>query len=262
MKKAAAQHSDDYSESFYSNQAPASYRSAVIYAHHLWQFAQPRSIVDVGCGKGTWLKAFMELGATQLTGLDGPWNSQEAMVESAITFIPVDLNHGIHDSERYDLAISLEVAEHLSLDAADTFVQSLTNLSDTILFGAAYPGQGGTLHVNEQPASWWAGKFLQKGYIAIDLFRPAMWGNEDVEFWYRQNTFLYIRQGSDALTSIQQKGVSPIPDNAFMDCVHPELHALTLLRGKTGHKLRNLIRPLVPKPILEAIAYLRDRPYR
>src|ERR1700675_552820 len=32
---------------------------------------EPKSVLDVGCGHGAWLKACHELGATQLLGLDG-----------------------------------------------------------------------------------------------------------------------------------------------------------------------------------------------
>lgn len=246
-----------YDDNFYSGQAPASYRSATIYARHLWQFIQPHSVVDIGCGRGTWLKAFKELGAKQLTGIDGSWNSQEQMIDSDIDFVPAELNHAIEIKGFYDLAISLEVAEHLDPNAADTFIRTITSLSDTILFGAAYPGQGGTNHINEQLPSWWARRFIAKHYLPFDLFRPAFWGNADVKFWYRQNTFLYVRKGSAAFSSLLEHGLSQITDIAFMDCVHPELHSRTIMRGRMGYKLRNIIRPLLPASVLRTIGRLR-----
>jgi len=51
---------------------------------------------------------------------------------------------------------SLEVAEHLEPSSAGTIVQSLVSLSDVFLFSAAFPGQGRTNHINEQPHSYWA----------------------------------------------------------------------------------------------------------
>lgn len=247
-----------YDDEFYSGQIPASYKSAAIYASHLWGFSQPKSIVDVGCGRGAWLKAFKELGATQLTGFDGAWNSREKMIDGDIEFIPAELNAGFPTDKSFDLAISLEVAEHLAKEAADTFAESLTHLSDTILFGAACPGQGGVNHLNEQFPSWWAEKFVAKGYVPFDLFRPAFWGDRDVQFWYRQNTFLYVRSTSTAFSNLLSLGLRPIANVAFMDCVHPELHARTLMRGRLGHRLRNVVRPIIPELVLRAIGRLRQ----
>lgn len=262
MKYQSEGSSTHYDDQFYSGQAPASYRSAAIYARHLWRYVQPRSVVDVGCGRGSWLKAFKELGSTQLTGVDGAWNSRDKMIDGAIEFIPSDLNAGIEIGRTFDLAVSLEVAEHLAPEVASSFVHTLTDLSEIVLFGAACPGQGGVAHINEQFPSWWAKKFAEKGYMAFDLFRPAFWGNGEVQFWYRQNTFLYVRSTSTTFSQMRAHGLSPMQDTAFMDCVHPELHARTIIRGQLGHRLRNVVRPFVPKSVLLAIGRLRQGTFR
>jgi cyclopropane fatty-acyl-phospholipid synthase-like methyltransferase len=85
------------------------------YAELLAPLLNPKSVVDVGCGRGSWLKAFKEKGAIKLVGYDGSWNNQKNMIDQSIIFHGVDLNKPIFvsDSERFDLAMSLEVAEHL-----------------------------------------------------------------------------------------------------------------------------------------------------
>src|SRR5690606_17117805 len=98
-----------------------------------------------------------------------------------------------------------------------------------VLFGAASLGQGGVNHINEHFPSWWAKKFAERYYMPFDLFRPTFWGNSDVQFWYRQNTFLYVSSKSATFSQLLAHGLSPMEDAAFMDCVHPELHARTLL---------------------------------
>jgi ribosomal protein L11 methylase PrmA len=73
-------------------------------------------VVDLGCGRGTWLKAFKEIGATKLVGFDDEWNMQENMIDRPINFKPCELNKriSVDPNDRFELAISLEVGEHLA----------------------------------------------------------------------------------------------------------------------------------------------------
>ena len=100
-----------YGDSFYKGQIDASYISALKYADLLSPLLNPNSVVDVGCGRGAWLKAFKEKGASKLVGYDGSWNKQDNMIDQSIAFHAVDLNKPINilDAEQYDLTISLEV---------------------------------------------------------------------------------------------------------------------------------------------------------
>lgn len=215
---------DLYSQSFYDDQVSGSYQSAKIYVDYLKKFYSPKSVADVGCGRGTWLKAFKESGAEKLYGFDGAWNSQQNMLDNSIIFSACDLNQPIQfTNQRVDLSVSLEVAEHLNTVSSKTFVESLTKLADVVLFGAAFIGQGGINHINNQRHSFWANHFAAFGYVAFDVFRPALWGDEEVEYFYRQNAFLYVRKDSDAFKKITSKGAMPISHLDFMDCVHPEL---------------------------------------
>lgn len=215
-----------YDDNFYDAQMSGSYRSAKVYAELLSTLFIPNSVVDVGCGRGTWLKAFKDRGAKSLVGFDGDWNTQDNMVADDIVFIPCDLNQPIKapNDDTFDLAMSLEVAEHLPPSSAEKFIASLTGLSDTILFGAAFTGQGGRNHINEQPSTYWAAHFSSHDYVPFDIFRPVLWGNTSVEFWYQQNTFLFVRKDSQSFANLLSKGASPLLNIAFMDCVHPALY--------------------------------------
>jgi len=99
-------------------------------------------------------------------------------------------------NRKYDLAISLEVAEHLPEQFADLFVKTLILHSDIILFSAAIPGQGGQNHLNEQWPDYWIEKFSKHGYFFHDLIRPLIWNNKKVDYWYKQNTFLVTKKCS------------------------------------------------------------------
>ncbi len=239
-----------YNDDFYERQVSGSYQSAKIYLGHLNTFLTIKSVADIGCGRGPWLKASKELGALTLIGFDGGWNSHANMIENTVTFRSCDLNHlETNETEKLDLAISLEVAEHLEPSSALSFVKSLTYLSDVVLFGAAYKGQGGTNHINEQPPSYWASIFMEEfDFVPFDLFRPIFWGDDRIEYWYRQNTFLYVRKNSKAYDEIIAKDKKYISDIHLMDCIHPELYGQKLeelmqhstISGSLGLVYRNI----------------------
>jgi SAM-dependent methyltransferase len=154
------------------------------------------SVVDFGCGIGTWLKAFKNCGAGEILGLNGEWCERELLFKyiDENEFQCIDLERPVHLNKTYDLVISLEVAEHLSEQAADTFVQSLVDAGKMILFSAAIPGQGGFNHVNEQWPSYWENKFQQHGYICYDVIREKIKNDSRIDGWYKQNMFFVIHR--------------------------------------------------------------------
>lgn len=168
------------------------------------ELTRPQSVVDVGCGLGTWLAVFGEAGVPDVVGVDGDYLDRSLLCIAEDQFITADLTKPFRLDRRFDLVVSLEVAEHLPEAAADVFVQTLVSLSDTILFSAAVPGQGGQNHLNEQWPAYWQEKFAQYGYEFHDVIRKKIWDNERVDWWYRQNTFLVrkVRDGEVALRKI------------------------------------------------------------
>ena len=102
-----------------------------------------------------------------------------------------DLTQRIDVNRRFDLAICLEVAEHLPRQSAELLVTSLCAFSDAVLFSAASPGQGGTHHINEQWPNYWAELFSRRNFGGVDCLRPLLWENEAVAPYYRQNIILY-----------------------------------------------------------------------
>jgi SAM-dependent methyltransferase len=247
-----------YGDDFYKKQVGASLASAMTYAALLAPLFRPASVVDLGCGRGTWLKAFKDIGATKLVGYDGNWNTQRNMIDQSIVFRSANLNEPIRpaESERFDLAMSLEVAEHLEPSSARTFIRSLTDLSNVILFSAAYTKQGGDNHVNEQPHTYWAEIFMSFEYVPYDLFRPVVWGDKEIPFWYQQNTFLYVRRNTHFAEVLANVGHYPIKNLAFMDCVHPSLY-----QSRIGTKaaIKELAAKAIPKPLLSLAQRIKSR---
>jgi SAM-dependent methyltransferase len=183
-----------YDDRFYRGHGRGTADSATALLGLLARFYRPTSVLDVGCGRGAWLAAAEELGATRLVGFEGNWVKPQDMDSPAIELRNVDLENEIpQPGEKFDLAMSLEVAEHLSAERASKFVGLLCAAADVVLFSAAIKGQLGTHHINEQRQSYWIRLFEAQGYTAIDMFRPQLWNDESVKWWYRQNAFLFVK---------------------------------------------------------------------
>jgi hypothetical protein len=252
-----------YDDNFYKGQVDSSLKAGIKYAKLLAEHYQPKSVIDVGCGRGTWLKAFKSLGADKVVGIDGSCNNQQNMIDQSIIFYETDLNLPIDENrfDRFDLAMSLEVAEHLEPASAAQFVTSLTGLSNAVLFAAAYSKQGGTNHINEQPHSYWAQLFKSRAYEPFDLFRATVWGDADIPFWYQQNAFLYVRTGSVLYESLKGKGFHPLANLSFLNCVHPDLYDRYSNPAPISKVIlvKQLVRKLIPKPLLPIALRLKKR---
>jgi SAM-dependent methyltransferase len=176
------------------------------------------SLVEVGCGNGHWTQAAIEAGVEDWRVVDGPWNNRDHLLVDKARFTEADLSRPLNLGRRFDMALCLEVAEHVQEASADVLVTSLTAASDLVVFGAAIPFQGGHGHINEQWPSWWRDRFTAQGYRAFDLVRPLHWHDAAIHYWYRQNMFVYVRESRADL--LDKAG--PASDIALFDAVHPE----------------------------------------
>ena len=170
-------------------------------------------MVDVGCGAGVWLAVCAEHGITDFLGLDGEYARDQLRIPSG-RFRSADLREPLGLPRTFDLAMSLEVVEHLPPEVGPRLVRELTQAAPQVLFSAAVPGQGGVGHINERWLSYWAGVFAGQGYLPVDTLRQRIWSREDIAWWYRQNLMLFVRK--DRLPATYE---SP----AIIDVVHPEL---------------------------------------
>lgn len=189
-----------YNPKFFGTYNECVSRSSKIVVPLVTELVRPHSVVDVGCGVGTWLGQFQEHGADRVLGMDGDYVDPSSLMIPRDCFRAVDLNRpgGIDEmmDERFDLAMCLEVAEHLQRTSAEHLVAFLCRLAPVVLFSAAMPMQGGTQHVNEQWPDYWAALFRRYNYEKIDAIRQFIWKNSEVEWWYRQNIYLFVRENS------------------------------------------------------------------
>jgi len=218
--------SQPYTRQFFAERNTGARRSAMVILPIVFEHANIKSIVDFGCGAGAWLRCAADTGVSDIQGLDGEWVVTEDLCIPPHQFHRTDLTKPVRLDRKYDLAICLEVAEHLPASSAGTLVDSITQASDLILFSAAIPLQGGKHHINEQWQDYWAALFSQRGFAASDIVRSAIWGRPDVEWWYQQNTLLFAR------------GDQPRPDRS-LNMVHPQL-VIQLVNPSGRQSLRML----------------------
>jgi SAM-dependent methyltransferase len=151
------------------------------------------SILDVGCGTGTWLAAARGLGIKDLTGLDGiiPEDGQLHIERDRLHY--QDFRKPWSLERSFDLVLCLEVAEHLEPEYGRLLVDCLTRHTDLILFSAGAPFQDGDHHVNCQWPLYWQDYFNSCGFSCSDAIRWELWNDLRVEPWYRQNLFIACR---------------------------------------------------------------------
>lgn len=215
-----------YDPEYYRLQSGGSRRSSEIIMNLLFKdFGQIGSVIDVGCGVGTWLAVCRQLGCTVTIGTDRQIIDGTQLQIDAKDFVPANLEERIRFNRRYDLCLSLEVAEHLSRRRAPSFVEDLCALSDMVLFGAAVPGQGGTNHVNEQWHGFWASLFDRNGYGCFDLIRCRVWHDSRVDWWYAQNTYLFVNRKAEKLQKLAESARGNLESSILYDTMHPILQS-------------------------------------
>ena len=183
-----------YTNEYYQALREGARRSAQAIVPLVMGLLHPRSVVDVGCGDGTWLSVFRQQGVEEILGIDREYVTGEILEIPEEEFLRHDLRVPLSMDRQFHLVVSLEVAEHLPGECAETYVDSLTRLGPAILFSAAAPFQGGTDHINEQWPEYWVELFGRKGFVALDPIRKHLWGQDDVDYWYRQNILLFVKR--------------------------------------------------------------------
>lgn len=198
-----------HSEEFHNEKA------ALEILPYLQSVVEFKSIIDIGCGTGSWLSAAKKTGVNEVFGIDGIRVKDEMLKIEDTEFKLHNLTKPLNLNRKFDLAICLEVVEHLPHEAAENIIDIITQHSNLVLFAAAIPYQTGDHHINEQWPNYWQQVFLKKGFYPYDILRAKFWENDNIDWWYRQNMVIYCSEKSNSFL-----GES---DASVLSLVHPEL---------------------------------------
>jgi len=199
-----------YNNFFYEDNQYGSFMSAIQVFKQIQPILQANSLIDFGCGTGTWLAVGKQYGIKNVLGIDGDYVNRKMLLIKNDEFVARDLSKPFNMNMQFDLAISLEVAEHIEEKYADTFVNTICNHSKVVLFSAAHPNQGGDGHINEKEIDYWREKFMNNGYGFVDI-RNKFKDNYKIESWYKENMNLYIYKDEGQI-------IERIKKNGFQIC--------------------------------------------
>lgn len=199
-----------YDEEFYKINAKESYLSACYVIDILKKYYMPQSVIDLGCGVGTWLKAWQEQGVSDILGIDANQMQNDKLYIKRENIKIIDFETSSFDiDKKYDLAQSLECLEHISPQNEDKALSILCNSSDLILFSAAIPMQIGTHHINCHKLQYWVNKFKKQGYKCYDIIRPECIKNgAEIGSWYIQNILVFAK--NEKAQILEKKGAISI----------------------------------------------------
>jgi len=208
--------------------------SAPEIAAGIMEIFHPQSVVDIGCGAGDLLAFLRDHYKLKVSGFERAKAAIALAREKNIEVRQFDIEEKVFaPSPGYDVAICMEVAEHVSYGAADFLVWQLSRLAEQIIFTAAPPGQGGNGHVNEQPRQYWIEKFEKQGriydsYATHYLIRK--WKNSGtVTSWYWKNLMIFRKQKSEYFRTATQKRTICEVLREIWD-IHPDEKTRTLLQ--------------------------------
>jgi SAM-dependent methyltransferase len=245
-----------------------SHRSAEFLVPMIIDLVRPESVIDVGCGVGSWLVVFQEAGVVDVLGVDGEHLDRQYLRVAPEKVISANLGNRLELPRRFDLALCLEVAGYIRAECAENLIRTLTDAAPVVFFSAPIPFQDNEeIQPNQQWHEYWAQLFAQQDFVPIDCVRKEIWHNNDIAWWYRQNAILYAHKdyvaNNERLRLARERNLG-LP----MRLVHPEHYLLVrseLQKGLLSRALEGLRSQLVqvlPSGVKSAIRKLRAKTSR
>lgn len=256
-----------------SNYYNANYFGSSIFDYNYSAIAEaivntydPKRVIEFGCGNGELAKELAKRNI-EVIAIDG-YSKPNYEGYTLVKFFPLDMNNSAATEKllseitgKFDVAISLEVAEHLDPAISGSLVKWMTNLSNAVVFSAAVPKQDGDGHINCRTHMEWYNFFAANGFEIVDTIRHQLRDHDKVGLWYKLNAIDYIRTGSVYDTPLIKKGlierlvatVSFAASEGFYYKREMEIRnwALNLQPVKASVKFRNFLTRLLGKTSIE-----------
>lgn len=184
-----------YKNSFYDDGGFArTEKTATCITSYLFERFQPASVLDLGCGMGNYLKHFADKGC-KVVGVEG---SSDALtrVPKSVLAVQHDLRQPLFINQKFDLVMSVEVAEHIPSRYSKNLVNSICrHAQNLVVFTAAPPGTPGEDHINCRDRNFWDILFKENGFSfdegkSAELAQYAT--KEDTAEWFQKRAFVYV----------------------------------------------------------------------
>lgn len=182
---------EEYKKSYYGKRMNFKNKVYPLMGNIFQDVLKPKDVVDVGCGHGILMDGL----SVESVGIEASDEGTRQTKERGYEVHQLDLRFQLDFKRRFDLAISIEVAEHLEEEYADIFVDNLISLSDRILVTASPKVE--RYHYNPQPKSYWIDKFSANGFqlsettnILVDIMKQKIPKERD----YLYNNLMYFEK--------------------------------------------------------------------
>ena len=80
-----------YTTAWFTQQTPTAAAGAAAIVPRLVELVKPTAVIDIGCGTGAWLAAFVEAGIVDVVGVDGGYLDTRQLLIPESAFMPRDL---------------------------------------------------------------------------------------------------------------------------------------------------------------------------
>jgi len=150
----------------------------------------PGTVLDIGCGPGTYVDALRTFGITA-RGIDV---DNRVLGKEHLKYQSL---FELDDVDQADTVVCLEVAEHIDKSAADLVAYQVARcVKKTLIWTAAQPEQGGIGHINCQSKQYWEEKLTAQGLtrnieLETRMLKFVMQGTH--MGWFRNNVMLFTR---------------------------------------------------------------------
>lgn len=139
---------------------------SIVTMDWLLDFINVKSVVDFGCGIGSYLESAFNKGIVKIKGYDigGDYAKKYTPEHIQPNIEYIDCTTKMV-TEKYDCVISFETAEHIEPSGTNQFCDNLVGALDKngfLFFTGAPAGQEGCGHINCQRKSFWMLKFLER----------------------------------------------------------------------------------------------------
>ena len=161
--------------------------------HGLKVLMSKGSLVDFGCGKGTYARALADCNF-QVKAFDGNPNVV-AMTDGFAKVLDLSIPFNLEES--FDFVLSLEVGEHIPAEFEQIFLDNLCrHAKKGVIISWALPGQGGHGHVNEQPNSYIIQEFRRRGFLFGKSQSNYLRSKSNDLPWFKNTLMVFQKEGS------------------------------------------------------------------
>jgi len=150
-----------------------------------------KTIVDIGCGRGEYIKCFLDNNINCI-GYDGsPLTSEltKGLCQIKDFSEPVDIG-------KFELVLSLEVGEHIPVQYEQVFIDNLCRASIRyICVSWGIVGQNGLGHVNCKNNDYIIEEFKKRGFYYLEIESKQL--REFSELSWFKNTIMVFKQNEN-----------------------------------------------------------------